>query len=78
MTNDYACAIIQTDKNKGDNTMRRELKYIRYRICRSIYYADQCPTDNKKNYNAIGNNILSALGLGVCGLVFMALAVVLA
>ena len=58
--------------------MKRELRYIRYRICRSIYYADQCPADNRKNYNNIGKNILCACGLGVCGLVFMALAVVLA
>ena len=53
-------------------------RYIRYRICRSIYYADQCPMDNRKNYKEIGRNILHACGLGVCVLGFMVLAVVLA
>ena len=53
-------------------------RYIRYRICRSIYYADQCPMDNRKNYKEIGRNILCACGLGVGVLGFMVLAVVLA
>lgn len=58
--------------------MKRELRYIRYRICRNIYYADQCPMDNRKNYNAIGKNILCALGLGVAGLLVLCVAVLLA
>ena len=58
--------------------IKRELRYIRYRICRDIYYADQCPKDCRKNYNNIGRNILCACGLGVGVLVFMILAVVLA
>lgn len=37
--------------------IKRELRYIRYRICRSIYYADQCPKDNRKNYSAMFNNL---------------------
>ncbi len=53
-------------------------RYIRYRICRSIYYADQCPMDNRKNYKEMGRNVLCACGLGVGVLVFMVLAVVLA
>ena len=53
-------------------------RYIRYRICRSIYYADQCPRDCRKDYKKIGRNILCACGLGVGVLVFMVLAVVLA
>ena len=73
-------------KNKGrgtspfqkENNMRREFRYIRYRICRSIYYADQCPMDNRKNYSNIGRNILCACGLGIGVLGFMVLAVVLA
>ena len=28
-------------------------RYIRYRICRSIYYADQCPRDCRKDFGAI-------------------------
>ena len=53
-------------------------RYIRYRICRSIYYADQCPVDNRKNYNNIGKNILCALGLSFGVLCFIFLAVMLA
>ena len=58
--------------------IRREFRHIRYRICRSIYYADQCPKDCRKNYNNIGRNILYACGLGVGVLGFMVLTVVLA
>ena len=58
--------------------MRREFRYIRYRICRSIYYADQCPMDNRKNYRDIGRNFLCACGLDIVVLCFMVLAVVLA
>lgn len=58
--------------------MKRELRYIRYRICRSIYYADQCPNDCRKNYNNIGKNILSALAFGVAGFVALFVAVLLA
>lgn len=58
--------------------MKRELRHIRYRICRSIYYADQCPNDCRKNYNNIGKNILSALAFGVVGFVALFVAVLLA
>lgn len=58
--------------------MKRELRYIRYRICRSIYYADQCPMENRKNYNNIGKNILYALGLGIVGLMALCVAILLA
>ena len=58
--------------------IKRELRYIRYRICRSIYYADQCPVENRKNYNNIGKNILCALSLGVVGLMALCVAVLLA
>lgn len=58
--------------------MKKELRYIRYRICRSIYYADQCPNGCRKNYNNIGKNILCALGLGVVGLMALCVAVLLA
>lgn len=58
--------------------MKKELRYIRYRICRSIYYADQCPNDCRKNYSNIGKNILSALVLGVVGFVALFVAVLLA
>ena len=58
--------------------IKKEIRYIRYKVCRSIYYADQCPIENRKNYNNIGRNVLYACGLGVGVLGFMVLAVVLA
>ena len=58
--------------------MKRELRYIRYRICRSIYYADQCPNDCRKNYRGIGKSILMASGMFVFGLMAMVIAVLLA
>ena len=51
--------------------MKKELRYIRYRICRSIYYADQCPKDNRKNYLNIGIAILKAIGATFFGLILM-------
>lgn len=58
--------------------IKRELRYIRYKICRSIYYADQCPNDCRKNYNAIGTKILSAVAMCAVGLMAMIVAVLLA
>ena len=58
--------------------IKREIRYIRYRICRNIYYADHCPNDCRKNYNAIGKTVLCAIGMGIVALVMMCLAVVLA
>lgn len=42
--------------------MKKELRYIRYRICRNIYYADQCPVDNRKNFKEIAKNVVMAFG----------------
>lgn len=58
--------------------MKKELRYIRYRICRSIYYADHCPMDNRKNYSDIGKNILSALALGMVGFAVLCVFVLMA
>ena len=58
--------------------MKKELRYIRYKICRNIYYADQCPVDNRKNFKGIAKNAIIVFGLwcvGVlvlCGFVLMA------
>lgn len=58
--------------------MKRELRYIRYRICRNIYYADQCPMENRKNYSIIAKNVGMAVGLGaiclICCVGFILLA----
>ena len=53
--------------------VKRELRYIRYRICRSIYYADHCPIDNCKNYRQMFENFIAALGLTLSGLVIVIL-----
>ena len=45
--------------------IKKELRYIRYRICRSIYYADQCPMENRKNYVNLAKGLASAIGMGV-------------
>lgn len=56
--------------------IKKELRYIRYRICRSIYYADQCPHDYKKNYKEIMKNAVISTVFGTFGiftLIFLAL-----
>jgi hypothetical protein len=58
--------------------IKRELRYIRYRICRNIYYADQCPVDNRKNYKEIGKGIVMAIGFTIVCLIGMIGAVMLA
>lgn len=58
--------------------IKRELRYIRYKVCRNIYYADQCPSDCRKNYRDIGKSILMASGMFVFGLMAMVIAVLLA
>ena len=58
--------------------IKRELRYIRYKVCRNIYYADQCPNDCRKNYRDIGKSILMSSGMFVFGLMAMVIAVLLA
>ena len=53
--------------------MEKLFKYIRFRICRSIYYADQCPIDSRKNYRQMFENFIAALGLTLSGLVIIIL-----
>ena len=53
--------------------MKKLFRYIRYRICLSIYYADYCPIDNRKNYLQMFENFIAALGLTLSGLVVVIL-----
>ena len=53
--------------------MKKLFKCIRFRICRSIYYADWCPMDNRKNYRKIFENFLATLGLTLSGVVALVL-----
>ena len=52
----------------------KTVKYIRYRICRSIYYADQCPRDCRKDFGAIAKTIGMVL---VIAPIAMAIAIIL-
>ena len=58
--------------------MKKELRYIRYRICRSIYYADQCPVDNRKNFKEIAKNVGIAFGLCCVGSAVLCVLVLMA
>ena len=58
--------------------IKKELRYIRYRICRSIYYADQCPVENRKNYSAIGKTIAAAIGIAGLMVGLVAILIVMA
>lgn len=41
--------------------MKKMLKRIRRNVCRTIYYADFCPVDNRRNYRELAENALLAL-----------------
>lgn len=45
--------------------MKKLFRHIRYRICRSIYYADQCPVENKKNYRRIITEFLLMMATSI-------------
>ena len=61
------------NKREEPRAMKKLFRYIRYRICRNIYYADFCPIDNRKNYRQIFENFIAALGLTLSGLVVVIL-----
>lgn len=58
--------------------IKKELRHIRYRICRNIYYADQCPVENRKNYSTIGKTVASAMGISVMVLALLIILVTMA
>lgn len=53
----------EDNKREEPRAMKELFRYIRYRICRSIYYADHCPMDNRKNYKEIAVNAIACFGL---------------
>lgn len=61
------------NKREEPRAMKKLFKYIRHRICRTIYYADYCPIDNRKNYRQMFENFIAALGLTLSGLVVLIL-----
>lgn len=63
----------EDNKREEPRAMKKLFRYIRHRICRSIYYADYCPIDNRKNYRQMFENFIAALGLTLSGLVVMIL-----
>lgn len=54
--------------------IKKEFRYIRYKICRSIYYADQCPVENCKNINNIIKNFLGGLCVAIIIFIFIIVA----
>ena len=52
----------------------KTIRYIRYRICRSIYYADQCPRDCRKDFGAIAKTVGMVLAITP---IAMAIAIIL-
>lgn len=63
----------EDNKREEPRAMKKLFRYIRHRICRSIYYADYCPIDNRKNYHQMFENFIAALGLTLSGLVVVIL-----
>ena len=53
--------------------MNKAFKRIRHKVCRTIYYFDQCPFDNRKSYRKIADNVLSAAILVIVFITLMAL-----
>jgi hypothetical protein len=52
--------------------MKKTLKRIRRRICRSICYADSCPVDNQKNYLYSTLKAFGTFGVSVFGVAVLA------
>lgn len=48
----------------------RYFRYIRYRVCRYIYYFDACPKQFRKNYKALIFEGLSCVALCFVGVAF--------
>ena len=55
----------EDNKREEPRAMKKLFRYIRHRICRSIYYADHCPIDNRKNYRQMFENFIAAVGLSI-------------
>lgn len=53
--------------------MNKAFKRIRHKVCRTIYYFDQCPFDNRKSYRKIANNALFGMILVTAFIALMAL-----
>lgn len=45
--------------------MKKFLRYLRWRTCRYIYYADACPRDYRKNYLKIADKAICSITLVV-------------
>ena len=58
--------------------IKKELRYIRYKICRTIYYADHCPKDYRKNPREILENMAGILLVFAIGFSFACIFVTMA
>lgn len=58
--------------------MKKLFRHIRHRICRTIYYADQCPMDNRRNYRAIAEMAIKIAVMYFIGFIIMFVFVLMA
>lgn len=52
--------------------MNKAFKHIRHKVCRTIYYFDWCPLDNRKSYRKIADNAFSGVMLVTAFILLMA------
>lgn len=57
--------------------MKKMFRHIRYRVCRTIYYADQCPRDCRKNYGKLAMMALQGALFCIIGFAVMLLCVLM-
>lgn len=50
--------------------IRRYFRYIRYKVCRYIYYLDACPKQFRKDYKALILEGLACVALCFAGVAF--------
>ena len=57
--------------------MKKMFSHIRYRVCRTIYYADQCPKDCRKNYSELAMMVLQGALFSIIGFIAMLICVLM-
>lgn len=57
--------------------MKKMFRHIRYRVCRTIYYADQCPKDCRKNYGELAMMVLQGALFSIIGFIAMFICVLM-
>lgn len=57
--------------------MNKAFKRIRHKVCRTIYYFDQCPFDNRKSFRKIADNAFSGVALVTAFVLLMAVCLLI-